>query len=191
MTPLPQFRVNFTFPFSNTGVNSMGPLFVRNVFYNKDETLYKVFILVYACASSRVILLDVVPDTSCSFICSLKRFISVNGVPDLYISGNAKCFTGRELKDYLSTLSTSWRYILEVSPWWEGFWERMVQVVKRSLRNILSKSKLTYGELLTVICEIESVFNSRPLCYVYDDSIEEVIMPSHLLLGSTCFNEIR
>ena len=67
----------------------------------------------------------------------------------------------------------------------------MVQVVKRSLRNILSKSKLTYGELLTVICEIESVFSSRPLCYVYDDSIEEVIMPSHLLLGSTCFNEIR
>ena len=191
MTPLPQFRVNFTFSFSNTGVNSMGPLFVRNVFYNKDETLYKVFILVYACASSRVILLDVVPDTSCSFIRSLKRFISVNDVPDLYISGNAKCFTGRELKDYLSTLSTSWRYILEVSPWWEGFWERMVQVVKRSLRNILSKSKLRYGELLTVICEIESVFNSRRLCYVYDDSIEEVIMPSHLLLGSTCFNEIR
>ena len=24
---------------------------------------------------------------------------------------------------------------------------------------------------------------SRPLCYVYNDSIEEVIMPSHLLLG--------
>ena len=39
-----------------------------------------------------------------------------------------------------------------------------------------------YEELLTVICEIESVINSRPLCYVYDDSIEEVITPSHLLL---------
>ena len=25
--------------------------------------------------------------------------------------------------------------------------------------------------------------NSRPLCYVYDDSIEEIITPSHLLLG--------
>ena len=58
----------------------------------------------------------------------------------------------------------------------------MVQVVKRSLRKLLSKSKLTYEELLTVICEIESVVNSRPLCYVYDDSIEEVITPSHLLL---------
>ena len=95
---------------------------------------------------------------------------------------NAKCFTGRELKDYLSTLSTSWRYIL-VSRWWGGFWERIVQVVKRSIRNFLSKSKLTYEELLTVICEIESVVNSRPLCCVYNDNIEEVITPSHLLLG--------
>ena len=94
---------------------------------------------------------------------------------------NAKCFTGRELKDYLSTLLTSWRYIL-VSPWRGGFWERIVQV-KRSIRNFLSKSKLTYEELLTVICEIKSVVNSRPLYCVYDDNIEEVITPSHLLLG--------
>ena len=134
----------------------MGSLFVRNVFYNKDETLYKVFIVVYTCASSRAIRLDIVPDASCSsFIRSLKQFISVNGVPDLYISDNAECFTGRELKDYLSTLSANWRYILEVSQWWGGFWKRMVQVVKRSLQKVLSKLELTYEELLTVICEIE------------------------------------
>ena len=94
-------------------------------------------------------------------------------MPDLYISDN----------DYLSTLSTSWRYILEVSPWWGGFWERMVQVVKKSLRKTLSKSKLTYEELLKVICGIESVVNSRLLCYVYDNSIEKIITPSHLLLA--------
>ena len=76
-----------------------------------------MFILVYTCASSRAIRLDIVSDASCSsFIFSLKQFISVNGVPDLYISDNAKCFTGRELKDYLSKLPASWRYILEVPP---------------------------------------------------------------------------
>ena len=69
--------------------------------------------------------MDIVPDTSCSsFICSIKRFISVNDVPDLYIGDNEKYFTGRELKDYLSMLSTSWRYILDVSPWRGGFWEK-------------------------------------------------------------------
>ena len=112
MVPLPQFRVNFTFSFSHTGVDFMGPLFVRNVFYKKDETLSKVLIVVYTCASSRAIRLDIVPDASCSsFIRSLKQFISVNDVADIYISYNAKCFTGRESKDYLSTLSTCCCYI--------------------------------------------------------------------------------
>ena len=47
----------------------------------------------------------------------------------------------------------------------------------------MSKSKLTYEELLTVISEIESVINSRLLCCVYNNNIKEVITPSHLLLG--------
>ena len=72
MAPIPQFRVNFTFPFSHTGVDYMALLFVKNVFYNKDETLYKVFIVVYTCASSRAIQLDIVCDASCFFIHSLK-----------------------------------------------------------------------------------------------------------------------
>ena len=79
---------------------------------------------------------------------------------------------------------------IEVSPWWGGFWEPMVQVVKRSLQKILSKSKLTYEELLTVICEIESVVNSRPLCCVYNDNIEEVITPSHILLGRRALTKL-
>ena len=66
---------------------------------------------------------------------------------------------------------------------WYKVREQIVQVVKRSIRKFLSKSKLTYEELLTVICEIESVVDSRPLCCVYNDNIEEVITPSHLLLG--------
>ena len=57
----------------------------------------------------------------------------------------------------------------------------MVQVVKRSLRKILSNSKLTYEDLLTVICKIKSGVYSRPLCYVYDDSFEEVMTRSHYL----------
>ena len=68
---LPQFWVN---PFSHTGANFMGSFFLRNVFQNKDEKLYKVLTVVYTCASSRAIRLDMVPDASCSsFVRSLKH----------------------------------------------------------------------------------------------------------------------
>ena len=101
-----------------------------------------MFIAVCTCSSSRAIRLDIVPDASCSsFICSLKRFISINGVTDLYIKDNAKWFTGLELKDYLSKSSTSCCYILEVSPWWGGFWEWVVQVAKRSLSKFFVEIK--------------------------------------------------
>ena len=76
-----------------------------------------------------------------------------------------------------------WKFILAVSPWWGGFYERMVQTVKRSLRKILRRSSVTYDELNTIIIEIEAVINSRPLCYIYTDEVDEVLTPSHLFMG--------
>ena len=55
---------------------------------------------------------------------------------------------------YLKCTNIEWEFILERSPWWGGFWERLVQTLKRSLRKFLGKLKLTYEELLTVIIEI-------------------------------------
>ena len=46
-----------------------------------------------------------------------------------------------------------------------------------------------YEELLTNSV-IESVGSSRPFCYVYDDSIEEDITPSHLLLGRCALTKL-
>ena len=59
----------------------------------------------------------------------------------------------------------------------------IVQTIKRSLRKILRRSSATYDELSTIVVEIEAVVNSRPLCYLYSDEVDEVITPSHLLMG--------
>ena len=72
---------------------------------------------------------------------------------------------------------------MEVSPWWGGFYERMVQIVKRPMRKILRRTNATYDELLTIVNEIEAVVNCRPLCYLYSDDIEQVLTPSHLITG--------
>ena len=86
-------------------------------------------ILYFKCLLTKAVSLDIVPDASCqSFIRNLKIFISRHAILKLFISDNAKNFVGQELTDYTQSISTNWSYILEATPWWGGFWERMVQL---------------------------------------------------------------
>ena len=59
----------------------------------------------------------------------------------------------------------------------------MVQEVKRCLRKTLRNARLDYDELHTVLIEIESTLNSRPLTYVSSDELDEPITPSHSVVG--------
>ena len=66
----------------------------------------------------------------------------------------------------------------------------LVQMIKRSKRKLLQKNKLTYEELQTVVIEIEGILNTSPLCYIYDDSPDTVITPSHLIYRRNLLTEI-
>lgn len=145
--------------------------------------MHKTYIALYTCASSRAVHLDLVPDnTSQSFVKSFKRFIGRRGTPSLVISDNGKTFKGAELKNFIAIKKIKWRFIVEKSPWWGGFYERLVRCVKRCLKKVLSNARLTYEELLTILIQIEGVLNSRPLTYV-DHEGEEPLTPSHLVIG--------
>ena len=43
-------------------------------------------------------------------------------------------------------------------------------------------------ELHTTITEIEATINSRPLCYVYSEEVDNVLTPSHLIIGKRISN---
>ena len=119
--PLPVFKVSIDFPFANTGVDYLGPLFVRNIFYGNNDRLFKVYIALYTCASTSAVYLDVVPDASSqSFVNSMKWFASRHAIPKFFISDNGRNFIGPEVKEYIRFLNTVGYYILEHSPWWEG-----------------------------------------------------------------------
>ena len=47
------------------------------------------------------------------------------------------------------------KFILPGSPWWGGFYERLMRSVKMSLKKNLGKSLLGYEELETVLLKIE------------------------------------
>ena len=180
---LPEFRVEKSFAFANTGVDFAGPLYVKNVFGGESK-MYKSYIALYTCASTRAVHLDLVPALDAqSFIKSLKRFLAHRGVNKLFVSDNAKTFKSQDIQQFVRGHGIEWKFNMPRSPWWGGFFERMVRCTKGCLKKTLGSARLTYEELTTVLTEIESVLNSRPLTYVYEDEIEEPLTPSHLMLG--------
>ena len=64
-----------------------------------------------------------------------------------------------------------------------------MKIVKDSLHKVIHNAKLNFEELNTILVEIESMMNSRPLTYLTDDEME-ALTPYHLLHGrnirSTC-----
>ena len=66
-----------------------------------------------------------------------------------------------------------------------GFWERMVQTVKRSLRKAIGRATLQYDELNTLLVEIETIVNCPPITFIDDDSegLSYPLTPSHLING--------
>ena len=56
-------------------------------------------------------------------------------------------------------------------------YERLVRSVKTQLQKFIGKSLVTYEEVQTVLCDVESVINSRPLAYMSEDDIEEALTP--------------
>ena len=60
-----------------------------------------------------------------------------------------------------------------------GFFERMVQLMKRCLRKLVGRAKLSYDELYTAVTEVEAILNSRPLTYVSASDLDAL----HLIMG--------
>ena len=70
-------------------------------------------------------------------------------------------------------------------PWWDEFWERFIQSIKRCLRKVIGRQTLGFEQLRTLLVEVEGIVNARPLTYIYDDTegIDYTLSPSHLMYG--------
>ena len=155
----------------------------------------KAYIVLFSCCVTRAIHLELVEDMSAeAFDRALRRFTARRGTPTLIVSDNAKTFQATEkalrelyqspvVRNDLDRMRLEWKFNLERAPWWGGFFERMVGSVKGCLRKVLGNARLTFDEMRTVLVEIESTLNSRPLTYEYDEAEEEVLTPAHLILG--------
>lgn len=182
--PLPEFRLNDSRPFAVVGVDLCGPIFVKNVYFDGYGGMFKTWVVLYTCAASRGIVLDVVKDQSAeTFIKSFCRFVSRRGCPDEVVSDNGSNFVATETQNFVGSFGVEWHLNLAKAPWYGGFFERLIGLVKSQLKIQLGNARLTIDELLTILLEIERILNNRPITYDYPTDLDKCLTPNHLLYG--------
>ena len=86
--------------------------------------------------------------------------------------------------DFATTMKIEWRFNPPSAPHMGGVWERLVRSVKEVMTGIMGNYVLTDPQLLTLMTEVESIVNSRPLTHVSENVDDlEALTPNHILLG--------
>ena len=181
-------------PFTVTGVDFTGELYYVKA--DRPANVSKCYVCLFTCANTRTIHLELVPNLSVrSFLQAFRRFCARRSTPHKVISDNATTYqsAAKELKqlyrnpqvrNYMSTKNIEWLFIPKRAPWWGGFYERLIDLTKKSIQVVLGRRFVTFSELATILCEVEAAINDRPLTYVYTDTADDSpLTPSQLLHG--------
>lgn len=198
MGDLPSSRVSPTRPFHISGVDYCGPYLIKDSKF-RNRKFIKSYVCIFICFSSKAVHLELVSDlTTEGFLNALKRFVSRRGLCSHLYSDNATNFAGAKnvlleaskfskdelFQDYLSQNKITWHNIPPRSPHFGGLWESAVRLTKHHLIRILKSINLSYEEFITLLTQVESILNSRPLTPLTDDPNDlQCLTPGHFLIG--------
>lgn len=200
MGNLPEHRVNKYLPFVNVGVDYGGPFLMKDR-KTRGAKIVKVYICLFICMSTKAVHIELVSElTANAFMLTLKRFIARRGKPSKIISDNGSNFVGSNneitkiydflkgksdiYSEYLSHQGISWEFIPSNSPNFGGIWEAGIKSCKFHLKRVLNQKSLTFEEFSTLLAQVESILNSRPLCPLSEDPNDfSALTPGHFLIG--------
>ena len=174
MADLPHDRVaSQEPPFTYVGVDCFGPFHVK-----RGRCLEKRYGVLFTCLTIRAVHVEIAHslDTS-SFINALRRFIVRRGVPQEIRSDNGTNFTSADkelrqaigkwnqqmIKEFLQQKEILWVFNPPTASHMGGVWERMIRSVRKIFNAVLKEQSLTEESLVTLMCEVEAILNSRPL----------------------------
>ena len=200
MADLPAERITASKPFQTCGLDLAGPI------YTKSNQ--KTYIAIFVCFVIKAVHIELVEDlTKEACISAIRRFISRRGLPKKIVSDNGRNFIGarndmikvqqllakepndRSVGNFMAHQGIEWETIPPRSPHFGGLWEAAVKSMKRHLRRIVGLRILSYEELNTLVIQIESILNSRPLSAISNDPNDlQPIKPAHFLLGRPAFD---
>ena len=187
MTPEP--------PFTNAGIDFFGPFYVK-----RGRGQEKKYGVVFSCLVTRAVHIEVADSLSTdSFLCALRRFLARRGQVKRIRTDRGTNFTGGErelaaevdrlmknesvLHDAMLRRDIEWILNVPNASHHGGVWERMIRSIRKVLDSLLVQQMLTDEALRTLLCEVESVLNSRPLSSVSHDHRDPLpLSPNDLLL---------
>jgi hypothetical protein len=175
--PLPEFRCSGHKPFEAIGLDFLGPLQVL------EEEGKKVHIAVITCTLTRAVIMRPVTDTGAEALAStLNTFLYDRdyAFPKFIVTDNAKAFecvctnTLKANKKLLKTKypQTTWYFNASRAPWWGGFFERIMTIIKEKLARCFMRVHQIYKNLLrfTEACAlVQNMINSRPMSWMSED----------------------
>lgn len=179
--------------FTRVGVDYFGPFEVK-----QRRSHVKRYGVLFTCLASRAVHLEVAAslDTS-SYINALRRFIARRGQVTKMRSDNGTNFVGaeRELAEAISSWNllqihnsmlqknVDWQFNPPAGSHHGGVWERMIRMVRKIMNSVLKEQTLDDEGLQTLMCEIESTINDRPITNISDQHGDlEALTPNHLLM---------
>ena len=194
MGSLPRARLEaYHSPFTFIGVDLFGPLTVK---WGRGTA--KRWGCLFTCLATRAVYLDATPSLETDdFIMILRQFISTRGPPKEMWSDRGTNFVGasRELRESIARWNEEkidrqlqqkcikWVFQPLSAPHASGVWERFVQITKKHLKSAVADKLLCDIELRTLLAEVESIVNSRPITAVSDDPEDcSALTPNHFLL---------
>ncbi|KAM8861775.1 uncharacterized protein ACB058_008484 isoform 2-T2 [Synchiropus picturatus] len=183
-------------PFTNTGVDYFGPFEV-----SRGRSKVKRYGVLFTCLTCRAVHIEVAHslDTS-SCINALRRFLSRRGQVSVLRSDNGTNFVGaeRELKESIKDVDQAkireamlkkgveWIFNTPAASHHGGVWERQIRTVRKVLSSLLKQQVMDEEGLQTLLCEVESIINDRPITTTSNDPNDlEALTPNHLLLMRT------
>ena len=117
--------------------------------------------------------LEVAEDLSSETFLQLFRTFAARRSCPRIISDNATNFVGAApfITEIINDPKVQQALASRQCQWQNGFTERMIGIIKNRLRKTLHRAKVSLKQLRTVVTEIETRVNNRPLTYLDDSSI--------------------
>ena len=193
---LPTFRAEYTPPFTMVGVDFAGPLHYKLETYEEHKLCPyngKCYIALFTCATTRAVYIKLCRTAGQEeFRQVLKEFVTRRGAPKMIVSDNAKTFeatsewlktlkSNDDLNNYIARENITWRFNLSRAPWWGGFFERLIGIMKRALSKTIGRGYLKFCELENILYDIENFMNNRLLTYQGEDFEQPALTPNTFL----------